>query len=55
MRTASVVRASVIVGQLFLGASVLQAQKLSFRPNIGLYIPTKEIVQQVAAGATTAR
>ena len=54
MKIVNVVRASVIVGQLFFGASVLQAQKVSFRPNIGLYIPTKEIIQQVAAGATTA-
>jgi hypothetical protein len=50
----SVARACVIVGWTLFSATVVHAQSFSFSPNVGLYIPTQEIIQQVAGGATAA-
>jgi hypothetical protein len=48
------VRASAIAGVTLVSATVVRAQSFSLSPSIGLYIPTQEIIQQVAAGTTTA-
>lgn len=54
MSTHSVVaRASLIAAGMIISATAARAQHLSLSPNIGLYIPTQEIVQQVIAGTNT--
>ena len=51
---ALVAQGYLIVGLTLLSGTAARAQSFSLSPNIGLYIPTQEIIQQVAAGATTA-
>ena len=37
-----------------VAATAAQAQRFSLSPSVGLYIPTQQIIQQVAAGGSTA-
>jgi hypothetical protein len=46
--------ACAIAGWTLMPMTAVQAQSFSMSPSIGLYIPTQEIIQQVAAGTTTA-